>query len=476
MTADAIKEFIKLAVVCVIYLVLAPGLGVYLSRNRFAERLTLAIMVSMPSWFPSKLTLMVDSIEFYRGHTKGFEFSIIVATGIALCVSAALRPWPGYRPRPPGFWFYLLYCALACVSLVVAPNKVYGLMAAWKFTSAILIFVGAYHAFQDEQDLLWVLRSLAITLIVQALVCLKLRFLDGRWQVHGWFEHQNPMAMWTYMCAIPLLSVAFAPQIKRGDTMLFLGGVAATALMILLSVSRGALAAFAIGAAIVTGMAFLRGITLKKCGISALGACGAVAAATLALNSLIARIHEDSSRENPEDLRPILNRQSLYMLRDSPIGIGWNNFGIVNSLPNDKYVVVLMDWDASRGFRIIDEMYMAGPLTESLFWLVLSETGYQGFVSYLLFMGITLWWALRGMIKYWKTPLGYFIGGVLVALALTYIHGTVERVLSQTKNMSAWLIFCGFAARVQTMRRLPFPTFFYPPIESTPRRELPQPA
>jgi len=29
----------------------------------------------------------------------------------------------------------------------------------------------------------------------------------------------------------------------------------------------------------------------------------------------------------------------------------------------------------------------------------------------------------------------------------------VERVLSQTKNLAAWLIFAGFLARVEAMRR-----------------------
>ena len=47
------------------------------------------------------------------------------------------------------------------LSLIPAVNKAYGLMAAWKFASVVMIFVGAYHAFRDEEDLRWVLRTLA---------------------------------------------------------------------------------------------------------------------------------------------------------------------------------------------------------------------------------------------------------------------------------------------------------------------------
>lgn len=447
------KEILKLLIVLSGYFAMAPLLGWTLSRSRIAERSVLCLLVFMTSWFPSKLTMMVNSVELYRGHTKGFEFSLMVALGIALTVCSFLKRPPGFRGVPPGLWLYLLYCALSCLSLIPAGNKIYGLMAAWKFTSAAFIFVGAYHAFRDDEDLRWVLRTLAGTLILQTLVCLKMRFLDGRWQVHGWFEHQNPMCMWAYLCAIPLLAVAFSPKTERNDTNLYFSAIAATALMILLSVSRAGLAAFVVGSIAVTGLAFLRGVSFKKLTITGIGALAAVVAGMLALDSLMARVHEDSSRENEEDLRPVLNRQSKAMLHDSPVGIGWNNFGVANSLPKERYVTILMDWDASRGFRIIDENYEAGPLTESLYWLLLSETGYQGFISYVAFLGLTLWWATRGLMRHWNTPLGYFIGGVLVALALTYLHGSVERCLSQTKNLSAWLIFAGFMARVETLRR-----------------------
>ena len=447
------KEFIKLILCLSGYFALAPMLGWALARSRAAERAALCLLLFMTSWFPSKLTLMVNSVEFYRGHTKGFEFSLLVTLGIALTVCSAVRRPQGFRALPPGLWLYLLYCALSCLSIIPAGNKLYVLMAAWKFTSAALIFVGAFHAFRDEQDLRWVLRMLAAMLILQALVCLKMRFLDGRWQVHGWFEHQNPMSIWAYLCALPLLAIAFSTNLGQRDTILCFSAVAATALMILLSVSRAGLAAFVLGSVAVTGLAFMRGVSLKICVMTGIGACAAVAAGFLALDSVMARFAGDAARENEEDLRPILNRQSKAMLHDSPVGIGWNNFGIVNSLPNTRYVTILIDWDVSRGFRVIDENYYAGPLTESLYWLLLSETGYPGFVSYIAFLALTLWWTGRGLIAHWKTPFGYFIGGVFVALGLLYLHGSVERVLSQTKNLSIWLIFCGFMARVEAMRQ-----------------------
>ncbi len=450
---DLLKDLLKAAVILPAYLVVAPLLGWVLSRHRVLERAALCLLVFMPSWFPGKLTLMIQSVELYRGHTKGFEASLIEIVAVALLACAAFRGGPHFRWLPPGAWLYLAWCFLSCLSLAPAGNKTYALMAAVKFTKVVLVFIGAFQALRDEEDLRWLLHALAFSLVLQALVCLKMRFLDGRWQVHGWFEHQNPMAMWAYLCALPLLSVALAPQTLPRDTASYLAGFAAAGLMILLSVSRAALGAFAVGSVLVVGLAAARGISWKLAGICSAGGVGALIVSLVALDSFVTRMSEASSRTEEQDLRAILNAQSSAMLHDHLLGVGWNNFGVANSLPVEKYAAILMDWDQSRGFRLIEENYLANPLTESLYWLLLAENGYPGFASFLVFLLATLWWGVRGLAAFWRTPAGYFAAGLLVALAITYLHGTVERVLTQTKNLSMWLIMAGCLARLEFNRR-----------------------
>jgi hypothetical protein len=446
------NDLLKAAIIIPGYLVAAPLLGWWLSQNRLWERVAFGLLAFMPSWFPGKLTLMLGSVELYRGHTKGFEASLIEFFAVALIVSAALRRDHNFRWLPPGVWIYLGWCGLSALSVFAAANQLYVLMAATKFTKAVLVFIGAFQAFRDEEDLRWLLHGLVLGLIIQALVCLKLRYVDGQWQTKGWFEHQNPMAMWAYLCSLPLLSVALAPATNRRDTAVYLAGFAAAGLCILLSVSRGALAAFSAGAVAIVALAALRGLTWKLAGLTTVGAVGALMVGLVALDSLMMRVQEASSHEDA-DLREVLNQQSSAMLRDHALGVGWNNFGIANSLPIEHYAQILMDWDQSRGFRIIDENYLANPLTESLYWLLLAENGWLGFLSFVAFLLVTLWWATRGTIAFWRTPTGYFAVGLLVALTLTYFQGTVERVLTQTKNLSMWLIFAGCLARIEWNRR-----------------------
>jgi hypothetical protein len=43
--------------------------------------------------------------------------------------------------------------------------------------------------------------------------------------------------------------------------------------------------------------------------------------------------------------------------------------------------------------------------------------------------------------------------GLVVALALTYAQSTLERVLTQTKNLATWMLLLGVVARMETLRK-----------------------
>ena len=48
----------------------------------------------------------------------------------------------------------------------------------------------------------------------QVLIVLKLKYLDGIYQVRGNFEHQDPLAMYAVMIGMSMLAVAIGPQFR----------------------------------------------------------------------------------------------------------------------------------------------------------------------------------------------------------------------------------------------------------------------
>ncbi len=450
---DIVKTLLKILVIAIVYLGIGPTLGYFLRGRDFARRVTLGFMAWWLVRPPSDFTLMLYSIERYRGHTKGFEFNFIEAIALGLALAALLERRRDFRFFPPGLWAWVLFVGVGALSAFGAMNPLYATMPAFKFIKMGIVFVGVFAAVHDDRDLLAVMRGFAIALIVQMLYCLWSRYVMGGFRVMGWFEHQNPMAMWSYMIALLMLGLAVSRETRQRDVVLFFTAFGAAGLVVVLSVSRASLAAFGAGTGIVMAASFLQGITIRRTSLAVLGAVGGSLVLLKAADTFMDRMGNDSSPKN--DLRFALNQQSAAMHRDHPmLGIGWNNYGLANSRPQGlRYSRVLERWEENRGRRIYPENFRANPLTESLYWLLLAENGTLGFAAFLCFAALTLWHGTRATIFHWSSPLGLVIFGITAALAISYCHGQVERVLTQTKNLTTWIMLCAILARADWWRR-----------------------
>ena len=450
---EILKTLLKVLVIAFVYLGIGPLLGFYLKGKDTARRIALGFMAWWLVRPPSDFTLMLNSVETYRGHSRGFEFNFIEAIAIGMALAALLEKRKDFRFMPPGLWAWFLWISVALLSVVAALNPIYALMPAFKFAKMAFVFIGVFAALHDERDMKAVMRGFAVALIMQLILCLWGRYVQGGFRVMGWFEHQNPMAMWSYMIAMPILGLAISKQTSPRDVILFFSAFVGAGLVVVLSVSRASLAAFAVGSALVILGSFLQGFTARRVILAAAGGLGGVLVMAMAADTFMERMGEDDSPKN--DLRFALNQQSAAMLSDHPLtGIGWNNFGLVNSRPQgNKYSQILERWEQNRGRNIYPEQFMANPLTESLYWLLLAENGVLGFATFLLFILITLWHGMRASVAFWKTPLGLMLFGITVALAISYFHGQVERVLTQTKNLTTWIILCAMLSRAEWWRR-----------------------
>ncbi|WP_018970525.1 O-antigen ligase family protein [Rubritalea marina] len=450
---EIVVLIIKVAIILTVYFVGGPVLGFLMKGNDLLRRLFLGFTAWWLVRPPSDFTLMLYSIETYRGHAKGFEFNFIEGIAIGFALAAILEKRHDFKLFPPGLILWLSWIMVSLFSVVNAIEPLYVFMPAFKFLKMSFVIVGVFAAIRGEKDILAIMRGFAIALIVQVIICLWGRYIQGGFRVTGWFEHQNPMSMWCYMVGMPIFGLALAKETSKKDMWLYFIAFGAAGLTVVLTVSRASLAAFGAGAAIMLMGSFLNGFTFRRIAIGVAGGLGGVFVIAMAADTFMARMGEDDTPEN--DLRFALNNQSKAMLADHPVaGIGWNNYGLANSRPRgNKYSAVLEKWEENRGRRIRPEQFMANPLTESLYWLLLAENGYIGFFFFLLFVIQTSWFGIRNTFYFWKTPLGLLFYGIAVSLLITYFHGQVERVLTQTKNLTTWIILCTIVSKAEWWRR-----------------------
>jgi O-antigen ligase len=267
------------------------------------------------------------------------------------------------------------------------------------------------------------------------------------------------MASWAYFCGLPLLAMSLSRHTRWLDSFVYLTGFGCSGLLVILSISRGAFIMLTLGSLMIIGHAALQKITLKRSLIIATAlACGGFVI-LMALDSILGRFIGSHDYEKKNNLRTVLEEVSYQMLKDHPKGVGLNNYNVVNSRPYVKYSSMLERWNERRGYWFPVKYFERNPNTENLYWMFLAETGYVGFAGLVVFFAFSLYLCLRNYRFFKNTPQGSFILGLIVTLALFYMHSQLERVFTQPTNMMCFVMFVALVARYDAERRtgkLPF--------------------
>ena len=443
-------DLIKFVIVVPLFFVLAPAAGCFLKDRPAWQRGVLAAMCFMTingllaagNW-----GLTLDSIETYRGHTKGYHFYFNEALAIALIVAKWREDKISFRWLPPGLGWYLLYCGISLLSLLNAPDKNLCFMAAHKQVFSAVLMIATFNTLRTKDDLKFFLRVMVGTLVWELLVCLKLKYLEHMYQVHGTFEHQNPLAMYAILIGMVFLATGLGPPFKRANWVLF--GFLACGAIVECTLSRGALVMFGLGAIAVTGASLMEKVTSRRVLLTAtmgiLGALGLV----LALDTIISRFH-DKGNASSSELREVMKDACRAMVHDHALGVGWNNYALVVNPPY-PYAEIYYDWVRSRNMKVRPEQ--ANPVVESHYYLLLAENGYAGLIAWLTVISVGLWRNVRAFFAFGHSFLRCLSLGIFMGCLLNYVQSTLERVLVQPRNLMLWLILFGITARLEVMRR-----------------------
>jgi hypothetical protein len=113
--------------------------------------------------------------------------------------------------------------------------------------------------------------------------------------VRGLFEHQNPLSMFTYMAALPILAVAMSPATQKARGIFYFITFACSGIIIIASLSRAALAFFALGTAAVVAAGFLDRVSIRRILIVILMVIGGTLALAATLETIVARFHDEGN-------------------------------------------------------------------------------------------------------------------------------------------------------------------------------------
>lgn len=443
-------DWIKLAFIFPVFFGLGPLLGSAIKNQPKAQRWCFGLMCFMTinglldagNW-----GLTLDSVEHYRGHAKGYHFYFNHILAIALLTARWLEDRTKFRWVPPGMLLYALFIFLCSLSIINAPRVDYTLMAMHKMTFFALMGLAAFNYLRTPEDIRFFMVVMGGTMMWEGFVVLKLKYLQGQYQVHGTFEHQNSLAMYTILIAMPLLAVALGPKFKGQG--LCVGGYLLSAVIIQGALSRASLLMFALGTVMVSCLSLLEKPTARRfIVLTTMFVVGALGL-SFTLDTIVARFNDKGNVESAE-LREVLNEAARQMEAAHPLGIGWNNYAHVINAPF-PYAEVVYDWIRGRGMRVIEGLPNAP--VESHYYLLFSENGYPGLIAWYLVMAVGMWRNLRGFLSFKHSFERCLCLGIMMGTGLNYLQSTLERTLTQPRNLMLWLLLYGITGRLHVIRK-----------------------
>lgn len=470
-------EYAKILIGLVAYLLVAPLLGFLMRQYRPGQIAAFMGMIVGTAFSTDHIMLTAFNVN-HTGHTRGFEISFMVFCAIILVVAGMTGRWKAFRFCPPGFFFYALYCVAGTITLLLAlpipwpevlvdlenggrwVNAMYIWEAVVRFCQLGLVYLATHSFIRNKGDILWFCRAFALALIIVGIAALYDRYVGGTHKVRATFDHENSLGAWAYMGAMLCLAVSFHPKVGLWTSLFLFCGYGAGAVAAVLTVSRATAAIVGVLSLAIAGYGLIRNPSRKG---ALIGVCFLLAMLvgtyqyrdTIQERFLQSALADKRDREaETEDLRIVLNRQSKVMLKDSFLGIGWNNYQVACSRPVLRYSAIFEEHEAADGDKHAEETFYRNPTTECLYWYLLAETGYFGFFCYVAFMAVTLWLVFKAYLRYRGDWVGDFLFAALLVLGATYAHSWLEKVLLQSKNMVPWLALLGIAAKLETIRRV----------------------
>src|SRR5258706_1424811 len=178
------------------------------------------------------------SRDFYRGTTRGFEFSLVDILSISLLAGLLLVP----RGRSRGYWpaslgLMLLFFCYACFNVGIADPKLFGLFELSKMLRGLTIFLAVAFYVRGERELRFFIFALGLIVFYEGALSLKQRYLYHVHRVFGTMDDSNSLSVFFCTAAPVLVAVLTSrvPKILKGLAAL---GVALACIGVILTISR----------------------------------------------------------------------------------------------------------------------------------------------------------------------------------------------------------------------------------------------
>ncbi|MCF6285066.1 MAG: O-antigen ligase family protein [Candidatus Hydrogenedentes bacterium] len=386
--------------------------------------------------FPTDINFL--SREWYRGTTRGVEVSYLDLLAIILLVSSVIvRSKEGRKIFwPPSLVLLLLYLFWCALNVgVMSDPKLFGLFELTKIARAILLFGAVAAYLRSPRELRVFIWALALTILYQAGICLRDRYLFHVHRVRGTLAHPNSLSMYCLQC-VPIFIAAFLAKdtskaLRVACVLAYLGAAGC----ILLTISRTGFVALVLLSVASFGLCMGFRITPGRVGMALLGTVLIVLMMAKSWDTTMSRLGETHLQQeylSEEGDRGSYFRQGAPAIADHPItGVGLNNwswwisnrYGVEAGKNYEAYV--------STSISPASLTATAAP-AHNIYLLTVTELGWPGLFLFLAILFQWLWMSGKALLGEHDMLLGSFRVGAFLSLGGVILQSWTEWEFRQT--------------------------------------------
>ncbi|HWV98973.1 MAG TPA: O-antigen ligase family protein [Candidatus Acidoferrum sp.] len=431
-------------------------------------------------------TVITDRIDitflshyWYRGTTRGLEFSFVDLLAISVFAGCLLMPRRGtsrfYWPASLGLMLvFLLY---AGVSVMCSQPHVYGVFELSKMVRGFFFFLAAALYLRSQREIRVLVFALCCAVCFEGVLALKQRLIGGIERVPGTLDHENSLSM--YICLVaPIFVAAATSSLPRLLRILSTIAIGAAALCSVLTISRAGIPIFALVMLGTTAFCVSWRITPKKLVATALVLLCIAGLFFKTWHSLDERYAEasftDEYLDDQQEGRGYYLRLAKVIMDDKFFGVGLNNwsfwvskkYGAMVGRPYDDYDDLRTD---KPDDQTIENLVWAAP-AHNLAALTVGELGVPGLILLSLLWVRWFQMGLRFLFKRSPEPMHQLGVGLFFCLCGIFLHSLTEWTFRQTHIFLTFNILVGTLASLCYAKR----HARKPAVEAAVFRELPE--
>lgn len=411
-----------------------------------------------------RMSVSFLGMYWYRGTSRGIEFSALDLIPLCLLVATVLVPryQRGRFYWPASFGLLLVYFAYCFLSVWNADPHIYGVWELAKMLRGLLVFFAAAMFVRTRRELVIVVVALCCAVSFESLNAFEQRFVKGVFRAPGTLNHQNTLS--TYLCTVAPVLIAAAMS-NWSKWLRWLAGLSwlLAAGGELLTLSRMGVPVFGF-VSLGTALACTSWkLTRQKVVIVTAVSLAVGAFLYVSWDGLKARFAQGNVEQELEGRRGSIETRGVYfrmaamMVEDHPYGVGLNNWSYyVGKVYGPALGYRYHDYDEFKWVPSHEEAAKTflPPAADSLPALTIGELGFAGAGIFLL---LWLRWFQMGAVflgdRLNDDPEHRLAIGCLFGTMGIFLQSATEWTYKQTAVMFTFHVLMGALAALYYARR-----------------------